>query len=117
MRVARKHIIVPNDKEAEAALDYDEAKDEQVIRLTLNDEDFLFLWKAGIFELINDVANANIDDFESEEITDTANIQKVITALISRSLFADERLKLHLQKITDLFEEALRRKVGIYIFF
>ena len=40
-------ITVPKDKEAEQALDYNEAKPTQLIELILKDEEFIFLCDNG----------------------------------------------------------------------
>ena len=110
-------ITVPKDKKAEHSLDYDEARENQLIEWLLLDNEFDHLWEAGIFDLINDTADSNIDDFEAESITETEGIKKVVEALKMRIEISNTEIRPLLFKVIRLFEEALSRNTSIHFFF
>lgn len=104
-----KLIIVPKNKEAEIALDYDTATSEQLIELNLTTEEFDRLWDDGIFSLINKISNCNIDDYEDEHITDLNLISKTLSELKAR--------RLGLENIIKMFETAIFYKTSIHFYF
>lgn len=110
-----KIISVPKNKDAEIALDYNQATEDQLIEISLSDEEFSELWNEGIFSLINDIAGTNIDDFEDDNIIDKEKIKKIIDKLsyIQKSGL----LKNKLGQIITLFEEAFIRGTGVYFYF
>jgi len=103
-----KIIIVPKDKEAEVALDYDTATSEQIIELNLTDNEFENLWNQGVFDLINNFSNCNIDDYEDEHITDLDLIANSIQELKKTDYNSD---------IIKMFELALLYKTSIHFYF
>lgn len=108
-------ITVPKDKIAEKALDFDEATKEQLIELSITEEEFLFLYYNGIIELINQEGETNIDDFEDDSVTGKENLSKVIKALNLRvDLNVYDEL---IQNISNLFNEAIDRDTGVYFYF
>jgi hypothetical protein len=113
----QRFIIVPKDEEAENALDFDEAKDNQLIKLILQDPEFYKLYEEGLFVLINQVGNVNIDDYEDECIKDRDAINNVIKSLSIRETLVSEEIKPLFIQIKQMFEEGLRRRTGIYFFF
>lgn len=113
----KKIIIIPKDKESEKLLDFDNAKPEQLLELRLNKGDFEKLYEEGVFDLINEISNSNIDDYENEEIKDIAIIKKIIDQLIIKENSVNNELKNKVSEIRKLFEEALRREVGVYFYF
>lgn len=104
-----KKIIVPKDKQAEIALDYDTATPEQIIELNLADDEFENLWNEGIFALISNLSNCNIDDYEDEHITDLD--------LILKSLHELKKTINSPVKIIKMFELALLYKTSIHFYF
>ncbi len=116
--IRRKWIIVPIDKHAERALDYDKASSEELIELGLSEEELDFLYQEGIIDLINQHGNALVDDFEEDEITDTQSLRKVTAALVQQaeSLRGSSKYRL-IQDLITLFSEALNRDTGVYFFF
>ena len=60
----RKLILVPKDKEAQIALNHDTATPSQLMELPLTQAEFKALVKTGFFDLINNIAGVNIDDYE-----------------------------------------------------
>ena len=113
----QRSIIVPKDKAAEEALDFGEAIDSQLIKLTLSNKEFYELYKTGIFDLINKIAKVNIDDFEDERIIAKIDLTKIIDSLSNNQLFYSEVTKPLVLQIKQMFEEALKIGTGVYFFF
>lgn len=110
-------IIVPKDKVAQEALDFDKATKEQLIELPIGEEEFLCMYNSGIIELINMKGNANIDDFEDDSVTGKVNLNMVINTLsLKESLGNNFQIRL-IQKLANLFREALERDTGVYFYF
>jgi len=110
-------ITVPKDKYAEKSLDYDEANENQLIDFHLTDTDFKLLWDNGLFTLINDAGNSNIDDYEDDSVKGVINIENVINALKVKQVSIAGELVSSVEKIRNLFEEALERGTGVYFYF
>ena len=104
-----KVISVPKDKEAESALDYNNAKPEQLVELKLTNEEFDMLWEEGIFSLINRISSSNIDDFEDEHITELDVISLVLKELKMCSVRS--------KNIVKMFELALEYRTSIHFYF
>ncbi|WP_149695813.1 hypothetical protein [Chitinophaga sp. CF418] len=111
--VARKTVTVPKDKDAENALDYDEATPDQLLEVLLTDEEFDELWAAGVFDIMNEITGAMIDYFESAEIVEKEKLEKVLES----DAFTKDAVVDKLAQIKVLFEEALERGTGVYFFF
>ncbi|MGF6929469.1 soluble cytochrome b562 [Chitinophaga sp. W2I13] len=107
-----KTIVVPIDDKAKIALDYDNATPEQLMEVVLSDAEFKVLWDTGFFELINKIADVNIDDYEDEGIEDKEKLGKVLASDIFTASAIDS-----VNHIKSLFEEALKRETGIYFYF
>jgi hypothetical protein len=108
-----KLIIVPKDKNAQTALDFDKADKEQLIELTIDEIDFLFLFENGIIDLINFNGNSNIDDYEDDVVSGKENLYNVIIAIESTSTYENIIVK----KILYLFKEAYNRDTSVYFYF
>lgn len=107
-------ITVPKDKIAEMSLSFDKATKEQLIELSITEEEFLFLYQKGIFELINLTIGTNIDDFEDDAVTGKDNLSKIIRVLNLRgNLNNNESIK----SLSKLFYEAVDRDTGVYFYF
>ena len=104
-----KIIVVPKNKEAEIALDYDTATPDQIIELKLKDDEFERLWNEGIIFLVNKISNSNIDDFEDEHITDLNLIRNSWNELKKNPHSPEE--------INKMFELALYYKTSIHFYF
>jgi hypothetical protein len=108
-------ITVPKDKDAEKALDYDEAIKEQLIELNIDDKDFEILYREGFFNLINQTADVNIDDYEQEAIINRRKIIGLLELLeLKKGSFSNTRL---IEEILNLFREAISNNTGVYFFF
>ncbi|SFM92224.1 hypothetical protein SAMN05428949_1320 [Chitinophaga sp. YR627] len=109
----RKIITVPKDKDSEVALDYDTATTEQLIEVFLDQTEFMELYRAGFFQELNFIADALIDEYESEAITDKEKIQLVLDSdIFNKPVLVDK-----LNQIKNLFQEALQRNTGVYFYF
>ena len=116
-KMKQRVIVVPKDKVAQELLDRDEATDQQLLELYLSNEEFYFLYKKGIFELINQITGSLIDDFENDSVLEKEKILKIIESLnAQRVMFTNEWLVI-IQKIVNLFEEALKRGTGVHFYF
>jgi hypothetical protein len=109
-------IIVAKDKKAEELLDYDEARDEDLIILELGDSDFRGLFEAGFFDAINDAASVIIDDYEHEWISDAMALDRVARVVAQR---LPEFVEIYpvVNNILELFREAISRGTSINFFF
>lgn len=107
-------ISVPKDKKAEEDLGYNQALESQLIELKLSDEEFLFLYHNDIIELINTEGRSNIDDYEDDCVRGNNNLERVISAL--KDIEKKECSNL-INRILNLFIEALNRNTGVYFYF
>lgn len=113
----RRVVTVPKDKKAEEALDYDKARQEQLIELSLEEADFYFLHQSGIIELINKIGDANIDDFEDDVVCGKENLNKIIAAIqLNEPPENDSNYQL-VNNLLTLFKEAINRNTGVYFYF
>ncbi len=112
-------IVVPKDRQAMVALDYDQASEDQLIELYYPDDDpeFALFWDSGIFSTIDNLADTLIDRYESEWIEDLTKIDKVIKSKIFDIYIENESLRRNFANLKRLFEEAYERGTGIYFFF
>jgi stalled ribosome rescue protein Dom34 len=70
-----------------------------------------------VFELINLLAQANIDAFEDESITDTESFMEILRNETLSQLVYDTEIGKLLKEILNLFTEALNRKTGVFFYF
>jgi len=112
-------ITVPKDRQAEEMLDFDIAKQEELIELVLSEEEFSFLDRNGIIDLINNKGNTLIEDFEDDSVKGIENLLEVIKALrFKLNEFSKKSSQSQLiQNILILLEEALKSNTGVYFFF
>lgn len=106
-------MTVPKDKDAEHALDYNEATPEQLIEIELNPTEYRELYRAGVFDAMNEMTNAMIDDYEDAEIVKKEELERVLNS----DVFAKNVTTDKLAQIKVLFQEALERGTGVYFFF
>lgn len=104
-----KIICVPKNKEAEYALDYDDALPNQLVELSLTNENFYNLWNDGVFSLINKISGSIIDEFEDEHITDLNIISNILDEL--KEKYIDQK------DIIKMFELAVSYKTSIHFYF
>jgi len=110
-------ITLPKNKKAEEALNYNQAKNEDLIELSLTKEEFYILWNAEVFDLLNEVGDAWIDEYEEGDITSAERLQKSIKALQAEDYSHNAQLSALVDKLIQLMQEALKRGVGIYFYF
>lgn len=111
-----KVITVPKNPESELALNRNEATNDHLIELHLDTDAFYTLCSNGFFDELNHLTGANIDDHEDDFIKGDENLHKAIQ-------FIENSLKKHIDhqvlllELKQLFEEALKRKTGVYFYF
>lgn len=106
-------ITVPKDKEAENALDYDEARPDQLIEINLSNNEFNEFDKYEIFDSLNEIADTFIGDFESDSITGSEKLRQILDSDIFNRQVENDKLK----ALKSLFEEAYTRGTGVYFYF
>ncbi|SDF47414.1 hypothetical protein [Chitinophaga filiformis] len=111
--MSSKVMTVPRDRDAESALDYDEATPDQLIEVSFTDDEFKELWRIGFFDALNDMTFAMIDDFESAQIVEKENLEKVLNSDVFNMPVSNDIL----DRLKVLFQEALERGTGVYFFF
>ncbi|PWV56098.1 hypothetical protein [Chitinophaga sp. S165] len=111
--VKTRIISVPKDKDAEHALDYNEATPDQLIEIELTPAEFEDLYRAGVFDDMNEITDAMIDDYEYAAIVKTEELEGVLNSDIFNKDVANDKLA----QIKVLFQEALERGTGVYFFF
>ncbi|PSL26314.1 hypothetical protein [Chitinophaga ginsengisoli] len=106
-------IEVPKDKEAEYALDYNEATEDQLIRIYLTSPEFIELWNIGFFNELNEMTGAMIDDFEDAKIVEKEDLENILDSDVFNMPVSNDIL----DRLKVLFQEALERGTGVYFFF
>ncbi len=108
-----RYITVPKNDQAAERLDLDIAGPDELFEIALTEAQYRYLDGIGLFEKINDITGAIIDDFEYEVVSrNIANVVKLHEKLIKAG--NDNEL---LVQIKGLFEEVYRRDQGVYFFF
>jgi len=95
-------------------LDYNKASPDDLIELTLSDDEFSKLWNAGIFALINDKCGTLITDYEDDQIVDIEALKNLIIILEAQKTNEAEDL---VQKIINIFKTAVSFGTGVFFFF
>lgn len=112
------HIVTPLSLEAQIALDTDEAKDEDLLQISFDEIVANQLWNANIFDAINKLSpKALIDDYESAEITDLAEMSNIIVFIENNLATYPIYLQGIISDLILLFKKAVAVKTGIYFFF
>lgn len=109
----KRLIEVPKDKEAEHALDYNEATADQLIRVHLTNSEFIELCDNGFFDTLNEMTDAMIDDFEDAEIVKKEDLEMILSSEVFNLPVSNDIL----HRLRLLFQEALERGTGVYFFF
>jgi|SRR5690554_1215801 len=108
----RRQIIVPLTEEAVLNLEQDSVNEIDQIIYNIGEKDFMFLFN-NIFHRINELyPEIIIDDFEEEQINDTDKIKEIVKLL--QNLYIDSLL---INRLINMFMEAVHAKTGIYFFF
>lgn len=112
------YIVTPLSIKAEIALNTDEAKDEELLQLSFDEIVANQLWKANIFDIMNQLSpNALIDDYESAQITDLAEMSNIIVFMESNLATHPTTLQGTISDLIVLFKKAVAVKTGVYFFF
>lgn len=111
-----RYIVTPKDKRAEELLDFNEARDQDLIQLVLSESQFYQLDACGVFSDLNNMLGCLIDDFEDETITSKQQLEKGLKYLKNLRL-KDDHIQGLMEEIICLFEEAVKRQTGVYFYF
>jgi hypothetical protein len=113
----RREIIVPKNKEAEFALDYDEATVEQLDILFLNHAYYRDFWQSGLLEFLNATSpDSLIADYEVAVIAQPAVIEKILAALKNKEGFSYALAPQLTDELIKYFELALERQTSVYFY-
>jgi hypothetical protein len=113
----KREIIVPKNKEAEFALDYDEATPEQLDTLFLNQTYYREFWQSGLLDLLNALSpDSLIADYEVAVIAKPDIIEKILSALKSKQGFSFSLAPQLTDALIAQFEKALTRQTGVYFY-
>ena len=110
-------IIVPKNKKADDRFFHGQSIDIELTRWWLTKKEFSTLWNAEVFDLLNEVGDAWIDEYEEGDITSAERLQKSIKALQAEDYSHNAQLSALVDKLIQLMQEALKRGVGIYFYF
>lgn len=111
------YITVPIDSTAVISLDLNQATNEQLIELHLNEKEFKKVWDSGLFKSINSLAGSFIEISEDDKVDDMIILDKVINSGIFNNANYNVEIQPIISKIKDLFIEARNRRTGIFFYF
>jgi len=117
MTPVTRSIVVPKDKVAMEALDYDQATSDQLYEVKLDEGLFERFWRTGIPYDINLMANINLDIAKDDQITDLEDLQKIVASSVFDRGHPDESVNTLLKEIKELFMKAIDCRTGIFFFF
>lgn len=108
-----RYIAVPKDKDAEIDLDYGRATSEQLFEIHMTPSEYEELEEKGVFDHINEIADAMIRDYEDDAITEKEKLEQVLGSDVFDQHVSTDKLLL----LKTLFQEALQRNTGVYFYF
>ncbi|EGY51659.1 hypothetical protein [Neisseria shayeganii] len=110
-----KSILVPRDLDTMKKLDIDQAPDEDLFKINVDDKEIYHLFNSGFVDKVNQNLNVIIDDFEYEEIIGNNELYgiKELSYLFSVKYKNYSIYK----KIYALSLIAIDRKTGLFFFF
>jgi hypothetical protein len=112
-----KLICVPKSVLAKHHLDFNESRLGELIELEIDNEVINKLFEIGFFHSLNKLTNANVDNFEDDNITGEERLLKVLNSnLFDKKLYDDDIYSV-INKIKMMFNEALISKTGVYFYF
>jgi len=78
----RRGVVLPLDLDAEKLLRLNSADEATRVRYLEieNQQEFEVLWKSGVFQRINAIAESFLDDYE-EDFLDVKNMSSILTAI------------------------------------
>jgi hypothetical protein len=113
----RREVIVPKTKDAEYALDYDEATTDQLDTLFLTKNYYNQFWRSGILDLLNQLSPQSlIADYETACINDPIILTSILAAFQNKQGFSSTLAPELTEELIGLFEKSLERKTGVYFY-
>lgn len=108
-----KSITVPISKEAMKRLDFNECLDGDLVEIKLNESEFDKMWSSGVFEIINDAFEKNIDIYEDEYLVGIDNLVQAKKLIDKEFHGADQPV----QELLLMLDKAIENNTGIFFFF
>ncbi len=113
----RREIIVPKTKEAEFALDYDEATKDQLDSLFLTKKYYRDFWQSGLLDRLNALSpDSLIADYEVANISNPLIINEILLTLKNKVGFSHSLAPELTAELIILFELAQTRETGVYFY-
>lgn len=110
-----KSIIVPLDVDAMQRLEYDDCKHGDLIEMLLNEDEYKKLWSTGVFDVINNELDTNIDDYEDDSIIGVNALYLVQGIILARKdIISDSEV---LDKLLSQVNLAIKMETGLFLFF
>lgn len=83
----------------------------------MDDDVFDELSKLGFFQVINEFAHSNINNFEDDVITEEIYLNNILNSDVFCEKKYDAEIFKVIKKIEELFFRALKYKTGIFFYF
>ena len=113
----RRVLIVPKTKDAEFALDYEEATEDQLDTLTITKKYYQDFWASGLLDLMNLLSPQSlIEDYEDACINDPALMQTILAALKNKKGYSYTLAPELTDAFIVFFEKAIVQKTGVYFY-
>jgi hypothetical protein len=113
----KRWILVPKTTDALAALDLDEATNNDLLQWELATGDFNALWTSGIFSKLSTSTHTSIDDYEDSALAgeNLTLAREVVDEAILKA--TDVRLVSLLDRLRGLVDAATTFKTALHFFF
>ncbi len=112
-----KLICVPLDNDAMKRLDFDENLPGDLMEIIITEQVYSELERCNFFAQINKLADANIDSFEDDCITDQEALKTVIESSFFKKLVCNSSTISVVTQIEKMFIEAINRGTGVFFYF
>ncbi|GKX58672.1 hypothetical protein [Leminorella grimontii] len=110
-----KYLSVPVSLDAMNRLEYDKCVDGDLVEVLLDDSEYKELWESGVFNLLNDKLDKNIDDYEDESLVGLNGLHQV-KIIVNENILANPS-KHVLDKLISQIDLAIKFNTGIFFYF
>lgn len=110
-----KCISVPVNTDAMDRLEYDECTDGDLVEVLLDEDNYNQLWNTGVFNLLNDKLDKNIDDYEDERIIGLNDLYQA-RMIINEKILSNPTDDV-LNKLLSQVNLAINFNTGIFFYF
>ena len=112
-----KTIVVPLSSVGQKLLDLDQATSSDLCEVTLTQDEFIALWNSGVFNEINSLCDAWIDEYEDASICGTEKLTNLIRLLKDRDQREGISVSSGVAKLLKMAICANSYKTGVYFYF